>query len=151
MTAHHPHQNDGLDIMTPPNVCRKNSRIFISCQSLTSHRSICACIIASIISLTACAQLTTVREDGSFVKHYLGYVRITTPKSSTPQFDVQDVSAVGLRIVKGVGVGYFHERTEHIPLDCRVVVRVVDEQQLEKTIETWSPILQEGLCAVVEQ
>lgn len=108
-------------------------------------------IIGLIMALTGCTPITTVRQDGSTVKHYFGYVRVIEPPTAGPdeQFKVSEVETFGVRIVRGIGFGYFHERNEYIPLDCRLVIRVVDKQQLEEVLETLSPIMKEGLCVTV--
>jgi len=110
-------------------------------------------IIGLIITLVGCAQITTVRQDGSTVKHYIGYVRVIEPPTVGPdnQFRVLEVKTFGVRIAKGLGVGYFHERNEFIPLDCRLVIRVANKQQLKKVLEILSPIVKEGLCVTVEK
>lgn len=108
-------------------------------------------IIGSIMALAGCTPITTVRQDGSTVKHYFGYVRVIEPPTAgrDEQFKVSEVETFGVRIVRGVGFGYFHERNEYIPLDCRLVIRVVDKQQLEEVLEILSPIMKEGLCVTV--
>ena len=95
--------------------------------------------------------MTTVRKDGSTVKHYLGYVRLIEPPTAAANntFDVSELETIGIRITKGIGVGYFHERNEFIPLDCRLVVKVANKQQLDQVIDTLLPIVKEGLCATV--
>jgi len=110
-------------------------------------------IFTLIYILVGCAPTTTIRNDGSTVKHYMGYIRIIEPPTvgAYEQFNVSEVETIGIRIVKGIGVGYFHERNEHIPLDCRLVVRVANKEQLENVLKNLSPIMKEGLCATVSQ
>lgn len=108
-------------------------------------------IVCLMTALISCAPVTTVSDNGSMIKHYFGYVRVIEPPTVGPdgQFKVSEVETFGVRIVRGLGFGYFHERNEHIPLDCRLVIRVANEQQLEKVLETLSPIMKEGLCVTV--
>lgn len=108
-------------------------------------------IVCLMTALISCAPVTTVSDNGSTIKHYFGYVRVIEPPTVGPdgQFKVSEVETFGVRIVRGLGFGYFHERNEHIPLDCRLVIRVANEQQLEKVLETLSPIMKEGLCVTV--
>ncbi|HUJ11443.1 MAG TPA: hypothetical protein VL171_15610 [Verrucomicrobiae bacterium] len=100
-----------------------------------------------------CTPITTMREDGSTVHHYVGYVRVITPPSSSTTGSVQvvEVSGTGVRFHNGIGLGYFREREEVIPLDCRLVVHVANQQQLDEVIQTLSPITKEGLCVVVDR
>ncbi len=110
-------------------------------------------IIGLILIIIACTPVTGVRNDGSTVKHYFGYVRVIEPPTVGPdgQFKVLEVETLGFRIEKGLGFGYFHERNEYIPLDCRLVIRVTSKQQLEEVIEILTPIMKEGLCVTVDQ
>lgn len=102
-----------------------------------------------IVGISSC---TTIRQDGSVVKHYFGYVKVITPPTvgNVENFRVMEVSTSGLRIENGLGVGYFYERNEYIPLDCRLVVRVVNEKQLHDVVKTLSLFEKEGLCATVD-
>ncbi len=103
--------------------------------------------------LIGCAPITTIRNDGSTVKHYMGYVRVIEPPAvgTYEQFNVSEVETMGIRIVNGIGVGYFYERNEYIPLDCRLVVRVLNKEQLENVLQTLSPIAKKGLCVTVSK
>lgn len=103
---------------------------------------------------------TTVRQDGTVVQHYVGYVRLLSrPSSDHPTIErinvvttgawlVPTVSAHG--ILPSVGVGYSHDTRELIPLDCRVVIRVQSEQQLRlaMTLLESSSLDGESLCVV---
>lgn len=108
-------------------------------------------IVCLMTALISCAPVTKVSDNESTIKHYFGYVRIIEPPAAGPdeQFKVLEVETLGFRIEKGIGIGYFHERNESIPLDCRLVIRVVNKQQLEEVLETLTPILMEGLCVTV--
>ena len=109
-------------------------------------------LITILINISVgCAPITTVREDGSTVRHHLGYVRIIEPPTvgTDEQFNVSEVKTIGIRIERGVGVGYFYERYEYIPLDCRLVIRVANKEQLDNVLKTLSPIVKEGLCVTV--
>ncbi|MBF0563788.1 MAG: hypothetical protein HQK89_00955 [Nitrospirae bacterium] len=109
--------------------------------------------IGAVLILTGCTPLTTIRYDGSVVKHYFGYVKVIEPPTfgHNEEFKVSEIETFGLRIYNGMGVGYFHERNEFIPLDCRLVIRVTDKRQLDRVFETLSntKIMEEGICATV--
>ncbi len=104
--------------------------------------------------LCGCTPATTVRKDGNTVKHYFGYVRVIEPPvaGARAQFNVSELETIGLRVTKGVGLGYFHERSEYIPLDCRLVIRVANKEELDRTLEILQKIPKEefGLCALVD-
>lgn len=109
-------------------------------------------IIGLIMGLTGCTPMTTVHEDGSTVRHHFGYVKIISPLTASTEgtFTAMEISTYGLRLEKGVGFGYFHERNEYIPLDCRLVIRVANEQQLREVLKTLSFLEKEGLCVTVD-
>lgn len=114
-------------------------------------------ICALSILFAGCGPIMTIRNDGSTVKHYMGYVRVIDPPTTGTheQFNVSEIEAVGVRIEKGFGIGYFHERNEFIPLDCRMVVRVANKGQMDKFLEIISAgdtkysNFKEGLCVTV--
>jgi hypothetical protein len=99
----------------------------------------------------ACTPLTTVREDGSEIKHHFGYIREIIPptKSGTEKFVLHEYTTFGLRIANGIGFGYFHERNDYIPPDCRVVIRVADDVQLNEVVRILSTYKEGELCASV--
>lgn len=101
--------------------------------------------------------MVTIRKDGSTVKHYVGYVRVIEPPTTGTheQFNVSEIETLGVRIEKGIGVGYFYERNEFIPLDCRMVVRLANKGQMDKFLEIIAAgdnkysNFKEGLCVTV--
>ncbi len=121
--------------------------------ALNFVRNSAVTILVGVLAIAGCAQFTTVRQDGSVVKHYIGYVRVIEPPTvgKGEPFYVSEIETLGLRLSKGVGLGYFHERSEAIPLDCRLVINVANEQQLERVFQVLfqSKIMEEGLCATV--
>ena len=117
---------------------------------MLSHTSIKICLLIFIVTLTGCSTLK-MREDGSMVRRHFGYTKIILPptESGKGQFSALEVSNIGLSFAKGVGLGYYFERTEHIPLDCRLVIRVVNEEQLREVVDKLSNF-KEGLCVTVD-
>ncbi len=93
---------------------------------------------------------TTIQPDGTRMQHYFGYVRVMMPPSH-PAETVQatDVTMVGLRIVNGIGVGYLHDYRLAVPLDCRLVVLVQNQQQLDHAIQNLTKTMKENLCVSV--
>lgn len=116
--------------------------IWILCRLLT---------LLEVLHLTACSAVS-VREDGSSVRHHFGYVRVITPPtvSDSRKYQAMEYSTFGLRVENGLGIGYYHERNEYIPLDCRIVIRVMNEQQLKDVLQTLSFLKKEGLCVTVD-
>lgn len=107
---------------------------------------------ATLFTCTGCGPITTVRPDGFVERHYVGYVKVLVPDSHSrgSRVSASDVSAVGLRIQDGVGVGYFRDREVTTPLDCRVVFLVKDNKQLEETVNLLHNKLGENnLCAAI--
>jgi hypothetical protein len=108
-------------------------------------------VICVVILCSACTPLTTVREDGSTVRHHFGYIREVMPpsKGGAEKFVIQEYTTVGLRIADGIGFGYFHERNDYIPPDCRVVIRVANKVQLNEVVRILSTYKEGELCASV--
>ncbi len=91
-----------------------------------------------------------LRPDGTRAHHYFGYVRVIIPPSH-PAEEVQasDVATIGLRIANGIGVGYMHDYRLAVPLDCRLVVLVRNQQQLDHTLKILSKTMKEDLCVSI--
>ncbi|BBD07774.1 hypothetical protein [Desulfovibrio ferrophilus] len=115
-------------------------------------KAVIVLILFIMAILSGCAIGTTKRDDGSIVQHYFGYVRVVTPPTAPESADivVNDIECFGLHAYKGFGLGYVHRRNESIPVDCRLVIKVSNEEQINHVMSVWGPILKEGLCAVVE-
>jgi hypothetical protein len=88
------------------------------------------------------------------VSHHFGYTRVEAPptisKNTEEEFKANDIRTWGIRISEGVVIGYSHERNEYIPLDCRLVIRVANEEQLEKVLNMLKHFEKEGLCLTVD-
>jgi len=110
------------------------------------------CGMICMTTLIASCAAITVRDDGSTVRHHFGYVRVITPPttSSSGKFQAMEYTSLGLRVENGLGFGYYHERNEYIPLDCRLVIRVMNEQQLKDAVRNLSFLEKEGLCVTVD-
>jgi hypothetical protein len=108
-------------------------------------------LLIFLLLASGCATVST-QDDGKLVRHYIGYVRVIYPETF-PQdkgIVVSEVKTIGLNFARGIGIGYFHEREERIPMDCRLVVRVTNKEQLDRALEVLKPIAKENLCAVIE-
>lgn len=103
-------------------------------------------------SLAVSCSTVKIWDDSGSVRHHFGYVRVVTPPTTSTigKFQAMEFTTMGLRVDNGLGIGYFHERNEYIPLDCRLVIRVMNEQQLVDVIRNLSFMKKEGLCVTVD-
>ena len=94
------------------------------------------------------AGCTTVNHDGTISHHYFGYVKVIIPDEKG---DVRaaDITTVGLRIDKGIGLGYLHDYRLAVPLDCRIVVIVKNQNQLDHAVKMLSK-MEDNLCVAVQ-
>lgn len=108
-----------------------------------------------VIFLCSCFSFKTKGKNGNVVSHHFGYTRFEAPssvsKNTVGDFKVNDIRTWGIRIERGVGIGYSRERNEYIPIDCRLVIRVANEEQLEKTQNLLTNLEKEGLCVTVDK
>jgi hypothetical protein len=98
------------------------------------------------LGLGGCAH--TSSEPG--VTHYLGWVRVEQPRTFGPdELHVREATSIGLRVGNGIGIGYEHEARVYVPLDCRLVVLVRSELQLDRAVNQLNASgIKEGLCVV---
>ena len=115
----------------------------------------------SAFVLGGCATYT---ENGELVRHHFGYVKVITPAVHAPDAAVRmlEVKTYGLWASVdgrsggednrgyGFGLGYQYDRRDHIPLDCRVVVRVGTQDKFTEFMESIkkSENREEGICVV---
>lgn len=99
-----------------------------------------------------CVSYVSRRADGTVVRRHFGYVEVATPPQASTSGDVSvmEITSAGMRIQHGIGLGFFKERIETIPLDSRLVIRVQNQAQLDQVIRILGPITKEGLCVVVD-
>jgi len=92
-----------------------------------------------------------VNPDGTIAHHYVGYVKVLIPPSygDAKYIHAVDVTSVGIQVRDGVGVGYFRDQRLAVPLDCRVVVLVRTQAQLDHTVAMLNRTTREGLCATI--
>ncbi len=103
-----------------------------------------------LLAGTGCGAVS-YRQDGSVVRHHFGYVRVITPRaeSADGKFEVMELSTFGVRFHEGAGLGYFHERTEYIPMDSRLVIRVANEAQMNQVLKMLKPTEKDKLCITI--
>lgn len=108
-------------------------------------------LILVLATSGGCASKVSIHPNGTLVRHYFGYVRVEVPQADASQpVYVSDVSTLGIRVGNGIGVGYLREKQIVVPLDCRLVILVSNQGQLDDAVKKLSffeglP----GLCAVV--
>lgn len=110
--------------------------------------------IAGVLLLAAmggCAFSSTVQPDGTLVRRYLGYVRVEAPQAEASQpVYLSDVSTVGIRIDNGIGIGFLRDKRVVVPLDCRLVILVSTQRQLDDAVRKLSFFKDmPGFCAAV--
>jgi len=112
-------------------------------------------------SMVAC---TRYMDSGEMVRHHFGYVKVITPAVHAPETAVRvlDIETYGAwsywdtrsqgedAAGYGTGLGYSHDHRELIPLDCRIVFRVKNKQQIDYILTTLKEmdIPEEGICAI---
>lgn len=108
-------------------------------------------MVVAASCLGACASAPVIEPDGTLVRHYLGYVKVAIPQAvaQRPVY-VSDVTVVGLRMANGIGVGYSRDRQIVVPLDCRLVLLVATQAQLDAAVDRMPAALASAnACAVV--
>lgn len=124
-------------------------------------RRIIFIILFGVWNLMAC---TRYLDSGEMVRHHFGYVRIVTPAVHAPETAVRilDIETYGLWFYwdtrsqgedaagYGTGLGYSHDHRELIPLDCRIIFRVKNKQQIQYILQTLREmnISEGGICAI---
>ena len=109
--------------------------------------------IALCGALCAC---TTIDASKSHVTAtYLGIVRVVSPGSSAnaaaggAPVTALDTRVFGLRLQDGIGAGYFHDQNYEVPTDCRVVIFVQTQEQLDQLSHQFADF-KEGICGTVK-
>lgn len=104
--------------------------------------------------LAACTVIDPAKERVDAV--YFGVVRVTSEPvvhnaaaASDAPVIATDNRAFGFKIGDGVGAGWFRDQNYRIPTDCRVVVFVQDEAQLEAVSRQFKDF-KEGVCTTVK-
>lgn len=80
---------------------------------------------------------------------YFGVVRVNhSPLKDKAEARIShiDITTVGIRVDSGVSLGYLQESLLFVPLDCRLVVFVRNEQQLLHAKKMLESIAKERLC-----
>jgi hypothetical protein len=99
-----------------------------------------------------CACTTVDAGKGGATATYFGIVRIETPASTGgggQPVIATDARGFGLRLHDGIGAGYFHDQDYQVPPDCRVVIFVQTQEQLDQLSNKLADF-KEGICGTVK-
>lgn len=114
-----------------------------------------ALCVATALACAGCASAPAIQPDGTLVRHYLGYVKVVVPQAmdgrGNQPVHTSETTVLGLRVGDGMGLGYVRDRQVHVPLDCRLVVLVANQAQLDQAVARLSVL--DGLpgaCAAVD-
>lgn len=104
------------------------------------------------MGLCGCASTFIVQPDATLVRHYFGYVRVEIPQAAASRpVHISDVAALGVRIDGGFSIGASRDRDLVIPMDCRIVVLVANQAQLDDAIKKLSFFQDDpAFCAAVQ-
>jgi len=95
--------------------------------------------VSLALALSGCAATATVQPDGTMVRHYVGFVRVVVPQAEAKQaVYVSDVSTLGIRVDDGFSLGFMRDKQVVVPLDCRLIVLVATQKQLDDAVEKLS-------------
>jgi hypothetical protein len=110
-------------------------------------------LLSSSVGLAACVTTITA-PPGGIAATYLGVVRIETTtdpiKSAAAPVVSIDTTAVGARIQRGLGFGFFNAREIYVPMDCRVVFLVRTTDQLYDALRRLGSV-KESVCVSVDR
>ena len=103
----------------------------------------------------ACACTTIDASKDHVSATYFGIVRVVTPATSTnaaartAPLSAYDTHAIGFSLQGGIGLGYFHDQNYQVPADCRVVIFVQNQEQLDQLSHQFADF-KEGICGTVK-
>lgn len=82
--------------------------------------------------------------------HHVGYVKIVEVEGSADGVASKSVRTIGVRVGSGIGVGYFDEKRVAVPLDCRLVIIVQTQVQLDEALRRLEGLKRRELCVAIE-
>lgn len=119
-------------------------------------------LLSASSTLMACASYL---DDGSLVRHHFGYVKVITPAVHAPDVPVQalEVETFGIWVgidgrdrgltdtATGFGIGYRLDERLLVPADCRSVIRVTTQNQLNQLLSVLQNVPEGGVGVCVVQ
>ena len=84
--------------------------------------------------LAGCTSFTGVDDRGEAIQRYFGYLEVVQPPSVNmpPYSEVEGVRVYGVKVAHGFTLGYSNTNVVRVPLDCRAVILVKTQEQLEQ-------------------
>lgn len=111
-------------------------------------------IVSLCAALGACTTIDPSKAHVSAL--YFGIVQVVTPpvtRNTAAQSDAPvtaiDSRVFGVRLQNGIGAGYFHDQNYVVPPDCRVVIFVQTQEQLD-SISHQLADFKEGICSTIK-
>jgi hypothetical protein len=103
-------------------------------------------LLAMAALLTAgCATITVQSgEGGTIVRRELGGLWITLEPPGRSVTSVRSVGVVSSPL--GVSVGLASTQMTSLPAECRLIVWVRDEKEIQQLVRALEPAMKEGLC-----
>lgn len=78
--------------------------------------------------------------------HHIGYVRIVEAEGSTQGVTAKAIRTTGIRVSRGVGLGYFDEERIVVPIDCRLVIILETQAELAEALQRLESLERNELC-----
>ena len=97
----------------------------------------------------ACTSKITVDEKGRTVAHHFGYVQVIKPPLTNGNINVTGIKTIGVTIQNGITLGFEENKIVSVPIDCRVLVIVQNDQQLEYFIKHFEKSKGKEICATI--
>ncbi|EGQ7674498.1 TPA: hypothetical protein ACF367_002953 [Vibrio parahaemolyticus] len=108
-------------------------------------------VFVFIIISTGCTAHTTVDERGRVVIHNFGYVKIIKSPviSVNKEINVTGYKLFGFSVGEGLTLGYKSNEYMSIPMDCRLLIIVQNQNQMEQLLDELDFIEDSEICATV--
>ncbi|NWG87093.1 MAG: hypothetical protein HXY26_06205 [Hydrogenophilaceae bacterium] len=107
--------------------------------------------MALLLLLGGCTVVDTSKPTGDASYHF-GLVKVVSgsPGEQT-KVESNSVQTLGIRVQDGFALGYFDEKRLKVPLDCRLVMIVRTEKQMQQAKEILQTLKGDKLCIAQEQ
>lgn len=83
-------------------------------------------------------------------RYYFGLIKLSTSaqQASTSIATNNTIQMWGIRVKDALTIGYAKERTVRVPMDCRIMVFIQSEQQMEQARQLLEGIKGDELCVI---
>jgi hypothetical protein len=89
--------------------------------------------LAVVACLSGCAGIQPQDGTQTVTRRYAGWLEVTE-RHSPQGSQVERVRGLGVRLGNGVLIGGFDDRRLHLPSDCRLVVILKNEEQVQQWV-----------------